>query len=259
MAAAEVVAGTPPPPALPWEQTRNCPGVGPAGEAMQLLEAALRAAKVAYTPDELVTIANRDFAWCDKEMLRASGEMSFGSDWKKALEAVKNKYVEPGRMIYLVRDLSPKAIEFVEKHELVTLPPLLKEDYWEEALTPQAQLVSPFFLGGATMLVSSPASSMTLEQRLESMRGNNMYFARATVFHELIPGHHMQQYMTQRYRTYRSPFSTPFWTEGMAFYWEMLMWTWDSPTPRNSVWARSSGACTAARALSSRWASTCAK
>ncbi len=56
------------------------------------------------------------------------------------------------------------------------------------------------------------------------MRGNNIYFARATVFHELIPGHHMQGYMTQRYRAYRSLFSTPFWTEGMAFYWEMRLW-----------------------------------
>jgi len=137
---------------------------------------------------------------------------------------VKNKYVEPGQMIYLVRDLSREAIEFVEKHELVTLPPMLKEDYWEEAMTPQMQLVNPFFTGGSTIQVSSPASSMTYQQRMESLRGNNIYFARATVFHELIPGHHMQQYMTQRYRTYRSIFSTPFWTEGMAFYWEMLLW-----------------------------------
>ena len=60
--------------------------------------------------------------------------------------------------------------------------------------------------------------------RLESMRGNNMFFTRATVFHELVPGHHMQQFMTQRFRPYRSMFSTPFWTEGMAFYWEMLLW-----------------------------------
>ena len=197
-------------------------GVGPAGNAA--LIDALQAAMIPYTPDELVTLANREFAWCDKEMLRASGEMGFGNDWKKALDAVKNKYVEPGQMIYLVRDLAHEAVEFLEKRELVTLPPLLKEDYWEEALTPQAQLVSPFFLGGATIQVSSPASSMTLQERLESMRGNNIYFARATVFHELIPGHHMQGYMTQRYRTYRSLFSTPFWTEGMAFYWEMLLW-----------------------------------
>ncbi|MEO8368975.1 MAG: DUF885 family protein, partial [Candidatus Solibacter sp.] len=197
-------------------------GVGPAGN--DVLMDALQTAMIPYTPDELVALANKEFAWCDKEMLRASNEMGFGADWKKALDAVKNKYVEPGQMIYLVRDLAHEAVEFLEKHELVTLPPFLKEDYWAEALTPQQQLVSPFFLGGSVIQVSSPASSMSLQERLESMRGNNMYFARATVFHELIPGHHMQGYMTQRYRTYRSIFSTPFWTEGMAFYWEMLLW-----------------------------------
>jgi hypothetical protein len=197
-------------------------GVGPAGN--DALVEALRAAMVAYTPDELIAIANREFAWCDREMLRASNEMGFGNDWKKALDAVKNRYVEPGQMIYLVRDLSREAIEYLEKRELVTIPPLVKEDYWEEAITPKMQLVSPFFLGGETIQVSSPASSMTLQERLESMRGNNMFFARATVFHELVPGHHMQRYMTQRYRTYRTVFSTPFWTEGMAFYWEMLLW-----------------------------------
>ncbi len=197
-------------------------GVGPAGN--DALIEALRSAMIPYTPDELITLANREFAWCDKEMLRASNELGFGSDWKKAVDAVKNKYVEPGQMLALVRDLSREAIEYIEKHDLVTLPPFLKEDYWEEALTPQQQLVSPFFLGGAVIQVSSPASSMTIEERLESMRGNNMFFARATVFHELVPGHHMQQYMTQRYRAYRSIFSTPFWTEGMAFYWEMLLW-----------------------------------
>jgi hypothetical protein len=197
-------------------------GVGPAGR--DALMAALRTAMIAYTPEQLIEIANREFAWCDKEMLRASKEMGFGEDWKKALEEVKNKYVEPGQMIYLVRDLSREAIEYVEKHELVTIPDLVKQDYWEEAMTPQMQLVNPFFTGGATIQVSSPASSQTIEERLEALRGNNIYFARATVFHELVPGHHMQQYMTQRYRTYRSIFSTPFWTEGMAFYWEMLLW-----------------------------------
>jgi uncharacterized protein (DUF885 family) len=206
----------------PLGSNEELSGVGPAGN--DALIDALQTAMIPYTPDELISLANREFAWCDKEMLRASNEMGFGNDWKKALDAVKNKYVEPGQMIYLVRDLAREAVDYLEKHELVTLPPLLKEDYWAEALTPQQQLVSPFFLGGATIQVSSPASSMTLQERLESMRGNNIYFARATVFHELIPGHHMQGYMTQRYRTYRSVFSTPFWTEGMAFYWEMLLW-----------------------------------
>jgi hypothetical protein len=206
----------------PLGSNEELSGVGPAGN--DALVEALRAAMIAYTPDELIALANKEFAWCDKEMLRASGEMGFGSDWKKALEAVKNKYVEPGQMIYLVRDLSREAIEFIEKRELVSIPALVKEDYWEEAMTPQMQLVNPFFTGGTTIQVSSPASSMTVAEKLESLRGNNMFFARATVFHELVPGHHMQGYMTQRYRTYRSIFSTPFWTEGGAFYWEMLMW-----------------------------------
>jgi uncharacterized protein (DUF885 family) len=56
------------------------------------------------------------------------------------------------------------------------------------------------------------------------MRGNNVHFSRATVHHELIPGHHLQQFMNARYRAYRSPFSTPFWGEGWALYWEMLLW-----------------------------------
>ena len=197
-------------------------GAGPVGN--EALVEALQFAMIAYSPDELIQIANREFAWCDREMLRASTEMGFGSEWKKAVEAIKNKYVDPGQMIYLVRDLSREAIEFLEKRELVTIPPLVKEDYWEEAMTPRMQLVNPFFTGGPTIQVSSPASSQTLQQRLEALRGNNMFFARATVFHELIPGHHMQFYMMQRYRIYRSEFRTPFWTEGMAFYWEMLFW-----------------------------------
>jgi hypothetical protein len=207
-------------PALGSEQELS--GIGPVGN--EVLVEALTAAMIPYSPDELIKIANREFAWCDREMLRASTEMGFGNDWKKAVEAVKNKYVDPGQMIYLVRDLSREAIDFMEKRELVTLPPLVKEDYWEEAMTPRMQLVNPFFTGGETIQVSSPASSQNLQQRLEALRGNNMFFARATVFHELIPGHHMQFYMTGRYRIYRAPFQTPFWTEGMAFYWEMLLW-----------------------------------
>lgn len=197
-------------------------GAGPAGRAA-LIEA-LRNAIIAYTPEELIAIANREFAWCDREMLRASGEMGCGSDWKKALEQVKNHYAQPGKMIYLVRDLERDAIAFIKQHDLVTIPPMVEADYWEEAMTPQMQLVNPFFTGGQTIQVPSPANSQTIDQRMEVMRGNNEAMSRDTVFHELIPGHHMQFYMAQRYRTYRGMFSTPFWTEGMAFYWEMLLW-----------------------------------
>jgi hypothetical protein len=197
-------------------------GVGPAGR--DALVEALRYNIVAYTPENLVVIANKEFAWCDNEMLRASRELGFGDDWKKALEKVKNDYAAPGKMIYVVRELQKEAMAFIDAHDLVTIPALVREDWWEEAMTPQMQLASPFFLGGDVIMVSSPASTMALQERLEVLRGNNTNFSRGTVFHELVPGHHMQGYMSQRYHVYRAPFHTAFWTEGMAFYWEMLMW-----------------------------------
>jgi uncharacterized protein (DUF885 family) len=71
---------------------------------------------------------------------------------------------------------------------------------------------------------------MTHDEKTMSMRGNNPHFSRSTVFHELIPGHHLQFFMNARNRPYRRVFSTPFWTEGWAFYWEMLLW--DKGFPR---------------------------
>ena len=52
---------------------------------------------IPYTPEELIAIAETEYAWCETEMKKASREMGFGDDWKKALEKVKNIYVEPGK------------------------------------------------------------------------------------------------------------------------------------------------------------------
>jgi len=184
----------------------------------------LRYEMIPYTPEELVEIANKEFAWCEAEMKKASREMGYGDDWKKALEAVKQKYVEPGKQPELIKRLAFEAVDFVEKNDLVTVPPLAKETWRMEMMSPERQLVAPFFLGGETILVAYPTSGMTHEQKMMSMRGNNPYFAHATVFHELIPGHHLQQFMTRRYRPYRDTFYTPFWMEGWALYWEFLLW-----------------------------------
>jgi len=78
---------------------------------------------IPYTPEELIELANKEFAWCEAEMKKASREMGFGDDWKKALESVKQKYVEPGKQPQLIKDLAYQAIEFVEKNSLVTVPP----------------------------------------------------------------------------------------------------------------------------------------
>ena len=189
-----------------------------------------------YTPDRLIAIAEREYAWCEAEMKKASREMGFGDDWRKAVETVKNTFVEPGKQPDLIRDLAHEAAEFVEKRELVTVPPLAKEIWRMEMMTPERQRVAPFFLGGETILVSYPTDGMTHEEKMMSMRGNNPHFSRATVHHELIPGHHLQGFMNDRYMTHRDAFSTPFWMEGWALYWEMLLWDLGFPrSPEDRV------------------------
>lgn len=193
---------------------------------------------IPYTPEELVEIANKEFAWCEAEMKKASRELGYGDDWKKALEAVKNKYVEPGKQPELIRRQAYEAIEFLEKNKLVTVPRIARDSWRMEMMTPERQLVSPFFLGGETILVSYPTSAMTHEQKMMSMRGNNPHFTHAVTHHELIPGHYLQRFMTQRYRPYRGVFYTPFWMEGWALYWEFLLWDMNfNKTPEDRIGA----------------------
>jgi uncharacterized protein (DUF885 family) len=191
---------------------------------------------IPYTPEELIEFANKEFAWCENEMKKASRELGYGDDWKKALEHVKNTYVEPGKQPEMIRDLALEAIKYVDDHDLITVPQLARDTWRMEMMTPERQLVSPFFLGGETILVSYPTNTMSHEQKMMSMRGNNPNFSRATVFHELIPGHHLQGFMTARYKPYRGLFGTPFWTEGGALYWELLFWDMGFPrTPEQKI------------------------
>lgn len=179
---------------------------------------------IPYTPEELVEIANKEFEWCIAEFKKASREMGFGDDYMKAIEAVKRKYVEPGEQPALIRDQAREAIEYVKNNDLVTVPRVAEESWRMEMMSPERQLVAPFFLGGETILVAYPTDTMTHEQKMMSLRGNNPHFARAVTHHELIPGHHLQQFMNRRYRTYRGLFRTPFWMEGWALYWEFILW-----------------------------------
>ena len=57
-----------------------------------------------------------------------------------------------------------------------------------------------------------------------ALRGNNRAFSRAVVHHELIPGHHLQHFYNERYQPHRQLFDTPFWGEGWALYWELLLY-----------------------------------
>ncbi len=185
----------------------------------------LNFAMIPYTPEELIAIAEKEFAWNDNEMIMASREMGFGDDWKKAREKVKNTYVEPGKQKELARKYIFEALDFLDKHDLVTIPPLARETWRMTMIPAQQQLVSPFFLGGEVLQVSYPTNTMSYEQRITTMRANNMAMSHATVFHEMLPGHELQGFMEERFHAYRQAFGgTPFLIEGWALYWEMLMW-----------------------------------
>jgi hypothetical protein len=188
------------------------------------LNAELVQEMIPYSPQELIGIAEREYAFSLGEAKKAAKEMGFGDDWKAAMEKVKNTYVDPGEQPELIRSLARQAEAFFDQHDWVTIPPLAREDWRMEMLSPERQRVSPFFLGGELILVSYPTAEMTEDEKLMSLRGNNPHFSHATVFHELNPGHHLQGFMEARYNPHRELFHTPFWSEGQSLYWEMFLW-----------------------------------
>jgi hypothetical protein len=194
---------------------------------------------IPYTPEELIAIANKEFAYCDEELLKASREMGFGDNWKAAQEKVKNTYVPPGKQPQEMFELYKQSVDFLKKYDLISIPELSEETWRMIMMTPERQLVNPFFTGGETLSISYPTNTMGYEEKLMSMRGNNPAFSRATVHHELIAGHHLQGYMTARNKIYRRELlgtNTPFWGEGSALYWELLLWDLKFPkTPEDRI------------------------
>ncbi len=184
---------------------------------------------IAYSPEELLEIAWAELEWGEARMREAAQELGFGDDIHAALEHVKGLHVEPGEQIHLVTEFAREAEDFLEERGLMTIPPLAKEIWRMNMLSPEMQRFAPFFLGGEVVRVAFPTDGMTHPEKEMSLRANNEHFSRAVVHHELIPGHHLQGFMTSRYATHRSAFSTPFWGEGWALYWELLLWDLDFP------------------------------
>ena len=187
------------------------------------LVADLRHELIAYTPEQLIELAERELAWCQREMEKAAAEMG-QSDWRQALEIVKSRHPAPGEQPKLVVELADEAIAYLEKNDLVTVPELAKRDWRMTMLTPEYQLQAPFFLGGQDVWVAYPTDTMPHDKKLMALRGNNRHFSRAVVHHELIPGHHLQYFYNTRYQPQRELFDTPFWGEGWALYWEFRLY-----------------------------------
>ncbi len=200
----------------------------------EALVEALKNECIAYSPEELIAIGEREMAWCTLQAEAAAREMGVldadgKGDWKKALEQIKQDVSPPGGQAAYVAAVAREAIDFVKNGKggggLVTVPPMC-EDYWKEAmLSPQQQRTLPFAVYFSQAIgIAAPTDAMSHDDKLMSMRGNNRRFTRIVVPHELIPGHHLQSFMAAREKPYRRQFGTPFYVEGWALYWEMKLW-----------------------------------
>jgi len=195
---------------------------------------------IPYTPEELIALAEAEFAWCEEEMKRASREMGLGDDWKLALERVKEMHPPAGGQAAVVRDLMVEAVDYLRAHDLLTVPAVAAESLHMIMMTPERQLVNPFFTGGSQISVSYPTNTMEHDARLQSMRGNNTPFSHATAFHEMIPGHNLVSYTGARFRGYRPSLggSSPFYGEGWPLYWEVTLYDMGfNDTPEERVGA----------------------
>jgi hypothetical protein len=212
---------------------------GPARGREGLLQD-LSEAMIPYTPEELIALAEREFAWCDREMLKASREMGLGDDWKKAVEKTKDAAVAPGDQPRMIRALLFEAIDFLRANKLITVPQVAAESLHMIMMTPERQLVNPFFTGGTQISVSYPTNTMDYEARIQSMRGNNPGFSHATAFHEMIPGHNLVAYMNARFNDYRANLTGggAFFSEGWPLYWELILYDMGfNKTPEQKVGA----------------------
>jgi uncharacterized protein (DUF885 family) len=186
----------------------------------------LSEAMIPYTPEELIALAEKEFEWCDREMLKASREMGFGNEWKKAIEKTKDGAVPPGGQPRMIKDLLTEAVDYLRANNLVTVPAVGAESLRMIMMTPERQIVNPFFTGGAQISVSYPTNTMDYDARIQSMRGNNPGFSHATAFHEMIPGHNLVAFMGSRFNDYRAnlPGGGAFFGEGWPLYWELILY-----------------------------------
>jgi len=157
-------------------------------------------------------------------MVRVAQDMGLGDDWKAAVERMKNHHVAPGQQPVLIGEMADQSVDWLRKRDWITVPPFADYCWRMIMMTPERQKVNPFFTGGEVISVSFPTSEMSPSDKRQSLRGNNIGYARATVHHELIPGHHLQMFSNERYQPHRRTMSTPFWLEGLAVYWELKLY-----------------------------------
>lgn len=195
----------------------------PVGEAA--VAAAIRREFLPYDAPALLSLGEKEMAWCEKTMKSEARAMGCGDDWKSALTRVKADFVAPGAQDSLIRETALNAVRFCNDHKLVTIPPLCEETWRLTMMLPETLKTIPYAAyNGQAMMIAYARDDMNHEDKLMTMRGNNRHFMRAVTPHELIPGHHLQRFQAHRNQPHRALFSTPFYVEGWALHGERRFW-----------------------------------
>ena len=206
------------------KDARTAPLIGDPIGRDALLQALAREV-IPYSPEQLLTLAWKEFAWCEAQGKRASEDLGRQGDWRAVVEAVKSMHAAPGQQDDVVALQAQEAIAFVRARDLLTVPPLCEETWRLQMIGQQQQKTFPFaFYNNQAMHVAYAMEGMDHNAKRMAMRGNNEHFTRIVTPHELIPGHHLQLFMADRERPYRALFRTAFLVEGWALHWEMLLW-----------------------------------
>ena len=115
---------------------------------------------IPYTPEELIAIGEKEFAWCEAEMRKAAKEMGF-DDWKQALAKVKSDFVPPGQQDDWVAQMARESIDFVKSHDLVTITPLCEEAWRLTMVSTDGQKSLPYAAyGGQSIMVAYAKEDM---------------------------------------------------------------------------------------------------
>ena len=78
---------------------------------------------IPYTPEQLIALANREFAWCEEEMKKASRADGLRRRLEEGgREGEGASYVPPGAQPAMICDLLFEAVDYLRAKDLITVP-----------------------------------------------------------------------------------------------------------------------------------------
>jgi len=207
------------------ESGKNVYGMSPYG--IDKLRKYFSAYQIGYDPETLLTLAKKDLDWCIAQRRDITESLGFGDDWGRALDSLKGEHASAGKVHEQIDTFFTEVLSFVRQEKLCPVPENAAQLWRTTFIDHETQKRLPFaaYQGyRKRMLIAFSSGEMEPADKVKSMHRNNRYFLRNIFIpHELIPGHHLHFYFSDRSRLHRSYFKNPVGYEGWAFYWEMQL------------------------------------